>query len=650
MRINQLLKRTLLTLAFGSVLFLFSCNEDEDPVVEAPEASFTFVVDGATVNFTNTSTGEGNTYSWNFGDGNTSTVESPSKEYTETDTYTVTLTATNDGGESTASQDVTVTIAVVDSEAPVITLSGEAEVEINLGDTYTDAGAAANDNVDGDISSSITVGGDVVNVDLAGTYVITYDVTDAAGNAADQVSRTVRVRYPGGLVTNGDFQGATTDPWTVNFGDGSVPVQTASTNTFFIVNIETANAEQPFTVNLSQNVAIEQGKTYKLSFNASSDVERSFIAGIGLNGGSFASNSESVSVTTTEMRYELTLLASFGEDGVPNRVLFDLAGETGVVVLDNIALEETEPETPPAPTDAPMTPPERAPEDVISIYSDAYSNPIGITNVSFDDPSEFVEESIAGNNVLKVSFGSGFIGSDLGSVVDASGMTHFHMDFWVSDDFAAGQVFNPKWSNHAGGMGETSAFDLTKALGDTEVQTWVSIDVPISSFSGDQTRSELAQFLITVAGLIDLAYVDNIYFYNDGSSGGGGGGNTASYCETQVVHFGGNAGSEALLTIEKVTRADNFPALKFTIATDPSNGKVPDLIIVNSLEGGNGLEAVDTSVAGEVSIQAFWPSGAPSNNETTFNILWSFEGEDGNWQLFETVTDTRVSLDASCTE
>jgi hypothetical protein len=92
-----------------------------------------------------------------------------------------------------------------------------------------------------------------------------------------------------------------------------------------------------------------------LSFDASSDVNRSFIAGIGLNGGSFASNATSVNVTTEITRFELELFASFGEAEVANRVLFDLAGEIGVVVLDNIKLEEIETTTP-APEDAPAAP------------------------------------------------------------------------------------------------------------------------------------------------------------------------------------------------------------------------------------------------------------------------------------------------------
>ena len=79
-----------------------------------------------------------------------------------------------------------------DSIAPVITLLGDATVSIEVGDTYIDAGATAKDNYDGDITSNIVT---VSNVDTAivGSYTVTYDVSDANGNAADTVTRIVTV-------------------------------------------------------------------------------------------------------------------------------------------------------------------------------------------------------------------------------------------------------------------------------------------------------------------------------------------------------------------------------------------------------------------------------------------------------------------------
>ncbi len=520
MKINNLFRNAALFLALGSVVFLLSCSDDDDPVAP-PEAGFTFVVDNETgvVTFTNTSTGDGNAYAWDFDDGNTSTDESPTNTYAESGSYEVALTATNEGGSDTNTQTVTVALASTDTEAPVITLTGDAEVEVELGGTFTDAGATATDNIDGDISSSITVGGDAVDVNKAGTYVITYDVSDAAGNAATQVTRTVKVRYPGGLVSNGDFEGSSTDPWIVNFGDPAVvPTQTEGTNTFFIVNIESADPNQPFLVNLSQVVTIEQGKTYKLSFDASSDVERAFIAGIGLNGGSFAASIETVNVTTSTNRYDLELAASFGEDGVDNRVLFDLAGETGVVVLDNISLVEIE-STTSEPDDAPAAP-TVAEANVISLFSDAYTDvTVDTWSAEWDDASQ-EDLEIAGNNIKKITFGSsagGFLGVDFSSnSFDATEMTHFHMDYWIADDFAAGQILNPKWSNHAGGA-EVNAFEYTNAIGDGQSGSWQSLDIAIADFAqgSGTTRDNLAQFILATAATLNVVYIDNIYLYKN---------------------------------------------------------------------------------------------------------------------------------------
>jgi len=80
-----------------------------------------------------------------------------------------------------------------DTTAPVITLKGDAAKTIYLGDTYTDDGATAEDDRDGDISASIVKGGSVDNTKAA-VYSLTYDAADKAGNAATQVKRSVTVK------------------------------------------------------------------------------------------------------------------------------------------------------------------------------------------------------------------------------------------------------------------------------------------------------------------------------------------------------------------------------------------------------------------------------------------------------------------------
>ena len=106
-------------------------------------------------------------------------------------TYTVTYNVSDTAGN--AATQVTRTVNITpDVTIPVITLLGESEVSLELGSTYTDAGATASDNIDGDITSSI-VTVNLVDVNTVGTYTVTYNVSDAAGNAASQVTRTVNI-------------------------------------------------------------------------------------------------------------------------------------------------------------------------------------------------------------------------------------------------------------------------------------------------------------------------------------------------------------------------------------------------------------------------------------------------------------------------
>jgi hypothetical protein len=69
---------------------------------------------------------------------------------------------------------------------------GEANVSLVEGNAYTDAGATASDNVDGDLTAQI-VTVNTVNTMVPGTYTVTYTVSDQAGNAAAPQERMVVV-------------------------------------------------------------------------------------------------------------------------------------------------------------------------------------------------------------------------------------------------------------------------------------------------------------------------------------------------------------------------------------------------------------------------------------------------------------------------
>lgn len=115
-------------------------------------------------------------------------------------TTVVTWTYTDgSGNNSTQTQNVIIN----DVTPPAITLIGSSNVNTCLGVSYSDAGATAMDNCGGNLTGSImTV--NPVNVNVPGTYTITYNVADAAGNPAVQVTRTVQV-YGYETIANGDY-------------------------------------------------------------------------------------------------------------------------------------------------------------------------------------------------------------------------------------------------------------------------------------------------------------------------------------------------------------------------------------------------------------------------------------------------------------
>ena len=113
-------------------------------------------------------------------------------DYETKNSYSFTVTASDAASNTSDSTTVTFSITDLDDTAPVITLLGTSTVTHEQGTTYTDAGATATDSVDGDLTSSISIV-NPVDVSTSGEYTITYNVIDAAGNTATQVTRVVTV-------------------------------------------------------------------------------------------------------------------------------------------------------------------------------------------------------------------------------------------------------------------------------------------------------------------------------------------------------------------------------------------------------------------------------------------------------------------------
>lgn len=92
------------------------------------------------------------------------------------------------GGSSSSTPETPAPTLPADTTAPVIMLFGEETIELAEGSAYTEPGAEATDNVDGDVAVEIT--GTVSSE--PGEYILTYTATDAAGNE-NSITRKVIV-------------------------------------------------------------------------------------------------------------------------------------------------------------------------------------------------------------------------------------------------------------------------------------------------------------------------------------------------------------------------------------------------------------------------------------------------------------------------
>ena len=207
------------------------------------------------------------------------------------------------------------------------------------------------------------------------------------------------------------------------------------------------------------------------------------------------------------------------------------AGETTITAM--LGDQEVEGSLTITSTGAPVRPLTAAPEptqpaeDVISIYSNAYNNePIDFLNGFWEFSTTQSEEiQVDGNDIFRYSQ-LNFVGIQFTApTIDVSEMTHFHMDIWTPDPTATAEFIIELVDLGPDGTfdgNDNAAGGVTLSSPALQTESWVSIDLPLSDFTGLFTRQNLAQ--IVLSGGLPNVFVDNIYFYDDGSGGGSGGG------------------------------------------------------------------------------------------------------------------------------
>lgn len=172
-----------------------------------------------------------------------------------------------------------------------------------------------------------------------GEYVVNLTAKNSKTGEEISYSSTISIFvFQGGLVSNGNFESGTS-PWTFGVSNPINPslLVTNGGNTYFSINVTAAG--NPYDVNLSHvGINMIQGKTYRLTFDAWSNVNRTMIVGIGLSGNPFTNQSVTRNLTPSVESFTIDLVANFTNTN--SRVIFDMGAAIGVVNIDNVTLNE----------------------------------------------------------------------------------------------------------------------------------------------------------------------------------------------------------------------------------------------------------------------------------------------------------------------
>ena len=156
--------------------------------------------------------------------------------------------------------------------------------------------------------------------------------------------------------------------------------------------------------------------------------------------------------------------------------------------------------------------------DVISIFSDAYTNvPVNYYN-GYWAPYQTTlsaDFEINGDHILQYT-DFNFVGIEFSSpTVDATAMTHLHMDIYIPNTLTAAAQMKIELVNEGAASSATYIVNIPVS----ESKKWIGLDLPFSGFSGLGSTAKLMQIIfVNENNKIPVFYADNIYFYNDGTA------------------------------------------------------------------------------------------------------------------------------------
>lgn len=182
-----------------------------------------------------------------------------------------------------------------------------------------------------------------------------------------------------------------------------------------------------------------------------------------------------------------------------------------IVMAEGGGTEEPE-ESLTEPANAPPVPTVDS-NEVISLFSNAYDD-VTVDTWRTDWSDATLEDIVIDGDDIKKYSDLSFVGVEtVSNQIDATSMTHFHVDIWTANatefriklvDFGAGGGFDG---------GDDTEHEIV--IENPTQEDWVSLDIPLSSFTGLTSRANIAQLIYVGApSKQNTVFVDNVYFYN----------------------------------------------------------------------------------------------------------------------------------------
>ncbi len=160
-------------------------------------------------------------------------------------------------------------------------------------------------------------------------------------------------------------------------------------------------------------------------------------------------------------------------------------------------------------------------EDVISIYTDVYPNiQVDYYNGYWEPWQTTLSDDFEVNGDFVLNYTNfNFVGIQFTSpTVDATEMTHFHINLYMPNNLGAGAEFDielvdagPDGVLDPGNPDEVK-HRLTFSTPTLVSQEWITLEIPLSEFTNLTSRSNLVQIIFEGRGINNF-YADNIYFH-----------------------------------------------------------------------------------------------------------------------------------------